>query len=285
MGLHAPGQSLAALSREYEIPRPVLSRWWRRYQAAGLDGLHPYSRRPRHSPTRVARRVAHQVLRVRRRGWGPARMATQVPVSMKTVHRILQRHGQARLHPPQRRVVQRYEKKRPGELLHLALKYLPARRHARYDYEFAAVDDFTREAVAWIATDMTSARATRFLEQVVETLPYPIEAVLTDNAFAFTMRYARHATRLTRFEQACRRLGIPHRVLRPSKPESNGKVERFFRTVDDECLNIQPLSTFRARHRALEAFLHYYNVQRPHLSLGGLTPTQRRKQYFRQAGV
>ena len=111
---------------------------------------------------------------------------------MKTVHRILQRHGQARLHPPQRRVVQRYEKKRPGELLHLALKYLPARRHARYDYEFAAVDDFTREAVAWIATDMTSARATRFLEQVVETLPYPIEAVLTDNAFAFTMRYARH---------------------------------------------------------------------------------------------
>jgi transposase InsO family protein len=83
--------------------------------------------------------------------------------------------------------------------LDIDLKYLPALRNARNDFEFAAVDDFSREAVVWITTDQTSAAATAFLERVAATLPYPIEAVLTDNAFAFTMRHALHAdhTKLT----------------------------------------------------------------------------------------
>ena len=125
--------------------------------------------------------------------------------------------------------------------------------------------------------------ATAFLEQVVATLPYPIEAVLTDNAFAFTMRHALHHERLTRFQQACAALGIRHHVLRPYAPQSNGKVERFFRTVNDECLHVQPLFTFAARSRAVDNFVWFYNHERPHLSLGGMTPVARRKLYFRQA--
>ena len=82
---------------------------------------------------------------------------------------------------------QRYEKQRPGELLHLDIKFLPALRNARYDYEFAAVDDFSREAVVWITTEATSAAATDFLERVLTTLPYPVEAILTDNAVAASM--------------------------------------------------------------------------------------------------
>src|SRR5262245_37019200 len=91
--------------------------------------------------------------------------------------------------PPASPPSRRYEKSRPGELLHVDIKMLPALRNARYDYEFAAVDDFSREAVVTITTEQTSAAATTFLEQVVGRLPYRVEAVLTDNALAFRMKH------------------------------------------------------------------------------------------------
>lgn len=282
IGLHVQGRSLRALSREFGIPREVLSRWWQRVQAGGLDALAPRSRRPHRSPT-IPRRTLRRILQLRRRRLGPARIAALVGVSAKTVHRVLTREGQARLPRPRRRPAKRYEKSRPGELLHLDIKVLPALRNARYDYEFAAVDDFSREAVVAITTEQTSLAATTFLELVVGRLPYPVEAVLTDNALTFTMRHAHHRDRLTRFEQACRSLGIAHHLLRPRRPQSNGKVERFFRTVDDECLALQGQWTFGHRSRAVERFVWFYNHERPHLSLNGMTPVERRDSYFRSS--
>lgn len=280
IGLHVQGRSLSALSREFDIPREVLSRWWQRVQVGGLDALRPQSRRPHRSRT-IAPRVVRRILQLRRRRLGPARIAAVLGVSAKTVHRVLTRHGQARLPRPRRPPAKRYEKSRPGELLHLDIKVLPALRNARHDYEFAAVDDFSREAVVAITTEQTSAAATTFLEQVVRQLPYRVEAVLTDNALAFTMKRAWHSDRLTRFEQACHSLGIVHQLLRPHRPQSNGKVERFFRTVDDECLALQGQWTFAHRLRAVERFVWFYNHERPHLSLNGMTPVQRRDSYFR----
>ena len=285
MGLREQGRSLSDLSREFSIPRQVLSRWWSRYQREGLEGLHPHSRRPQHSPHQKPMALERQVLRLRRKGWGPARIALLVPASPRTVHRILRRHDQNHLRPKRVRCVRRYEKTRPGELLHLDVKYLPALRNARYDYEFAAVDDYTREAVAWITTEQTAATATTFLERVLTELPYPVEAIMTDNAWAFTMKKTAHPGRQSRFEQALLSYGISHRLLRPYAPECNGKVERFFRTVDDECLNVRRLFSFGARSKALGRFLWYYNNQRPHLSLGGSTPVQRRQQYFAQTNL
>jgi len=279
IGLHVQGRSLSDLSREFGVPRKVLSRWWQRVQADGLAGLTPQSRRPHRSAT-IARATVRRILRLRRRRLGPARIAAMVGVSAKTVHRVLTRHGQARLPRPRRPPARRYEKSRPGELLHVDIKLLPALRNARYDYEFAAVDDFSREAVVTIMTEQTSSAATTFLEQAVQRLPYRIEAVLTDNALAFTMRHAWHSDRLTRFEQACHSLGITHHLLRPRRPQSNGKVERFFRTVDDECLALQRQWTFAHRGRAVERFVWFYNHERPHLSLHGMTPVQRRNSYL-----
>lgn len=282
IGLHVQGRSLSDLSREFGIPREVLSRWWQRVQADGLNGLAPRSRRPHRSRT-ISRRAVRRILQLRQRRLGPARIAVLVGVSAKTVHRVLTAHDQARLPRPRRRPARRYEKSRPGELLHLDIKVLPALRNARYDYEFAAVDDFSREAVVTITTEQTSAAATGFLEQVVHRLPYRVEAVLTDNALAFTMKRAWHSDRLTRFEQACRSLGITHHLLRPRRPQSNGKVERFFRTVDDECLALQTQWTFQHRNRAVERFVRFYNYERPHLSLNGMTPVQRRDSYLRSS--
>jgi transposase InsO family protein len=282
MALHQQGVPLTTLSAEFGVAREVLGRWWTRYQADDLAGLQPHSRRPHRSPTRIAA-VERQVLRLRRQRMSAGRIAHQLEVGHSTVQRILERHGVNQLPRPARPTPRRYEKQRPGELVHIDLKYLPALRNARHDFEFAAVDDFSREAVVSIRTDATSITAASFLEQVAATLPYRIEAVLTDNAFAFTMRHALHADRLTRFQQVCAASGIAHHLLRPHAPQSNGKVERFFRTVDDECLHIRPLFTFAARSRAVEQFVWYYNHERPHLSLGGMTPVDRRKLYFRQA--
>ena len=282
MALHEQGTTLQALSQEFGIARPVLSRWWARYQAFDLVGLQPLSRRPEHSPSQLPEEAEEEILRWRARGWGAARIAAQLQIGYGSVQRRLVRCGQNRLPHPKRPPVQRYEKQRPGELVHIDIKFLPALRNARYDYEFGAVDDYSREAVVWVTGEANSAEATRFLEHVLDTLPYRVEAVMTDNALAFSMKHAFHCDRLSRFEQACRSLGIRHQLIRPHRPACNGKIERFFRTVDDECLNLQPLFSSSARARALDEFLWYYNHERPHLSLAGMTPVQRRELFFNQ---
>ena len=283
MAMHDEGVSLTALSAEFGVARQVLSRWWRQYSTHDLAGLTPQSRRPHDSPTRLPARVEQRILRLRRARLSAVRIGHELGIGHSTVQRVLERHGQNQLPRPTRPTPRRYEKQRPGELVHIDLKYLPALRNARNDFEFAAVDDFSREAVVSICTDATSATAATFLDEVAATFPYPIEAVLTDNAFAFTMRHALHRDRQTRFQQACVSLGIRHYLLRPYAPQSNGKVERFFRTIDDECLHVRPLFTFAARSRAVDDFVWYYNHERPHLSLGGMTPVERRRLYFRQA--
>ena len=283
MAMHQEGVSLTTLSRDFGVAREVLSRWWRRYQADDLAGLLPQSRRPHRSPTMLSARLRARIRTLRGRRMSAARIAHELRLGQGTVQRYLEMEGLNQLPRPARTRPKRFEKQRPGELVHIDFKYLPALRNARHDFEFAAVDDFSREAVVWITTESTSAAATAFLERVAAALPYPIEAVLTDNAFAFTMRHALHAARRTRFQEACAASGIAHHLLRPYAPQSNGKVERFFRTVNDECLHVRPLFTFAARSRAVDDFVWYYNHERPHFSLAGMTPVGRRRLYFHQA--
>jgi transposase InsO family protein len=281
MKQHAQGRSFSTLSRETDVPRDVLRRWWSRYRSGGEPALRPRSRRPRRSPTQVPAATEAAILALRTQGLGPARIALQVAPSVSTVYRTLVRYGQQQLHPPIPRLVRRYEKTRPGELVHVDLKYLP-RLENRAEFEFAAVDDFTREAVVWIAGARTTRNATTFLEHLVAVFPFPIEAVMTDNDLVFTMRFAYYRHRRTRFEQACQSLGICHRRLRPHAPESNGKVERFIKTIDDECLTVHQPQTCAARTGVVHDFVWYYNHQRPHLSLAGQTPVQRRQTYLAQ---
>jgi len=283
MRMHQQGKPLSVLSRETGIARPVLSRWWMRYQEQGRAGLEPRSLRPNRSPGRLALGVRTQILQLRKRGWGPARIALVLGIGHSSVHRVLVRHGRNRLRLPEQKTIRRYEKSRPGELVHLDLKYLYRWKNSQREYAFAGVDDFSREAVAQIRPDRSSDDAAAFLERLVAALPYRIEAVMTDNDLIFTMRYAFHSQRQTRFQQACRSLGIEHWRARPRHPQSNGKVERFFRTLDEECFAVHRPRSSKTGMRVLDEFLRYYNHQRPHLSLHGLTPVERRQAYFQQA--
>jgi transposase InsO family protein len=285
MRMHEQGRSISQLSRESGVRRELLSRWWVRYQEEGRAGLEPRSRRPQRSPRRIPAEVERRILRARRSQAGPARIALEVGVSPATVYRVLARHGRNRLCTPVRRKTLRYEKSRPGELLHMDLKYLPGLDNPNQEYEYAGIDDYTRQAVASITPLRTSRVAVKFLERMLAELPYPVEAVMTDNDLIFTMRFAYYSKRKTYFEEACRALGIEHRLLRPHAPESNGKVERFIKTIDDECFARRRPRSSKTRMRVLEEFLWHYNYQRPHLSLGGLTPMQRCEAYFNQARV
>jgi transposase InsO family protein len=282
MAQHQEGVPLSVLSERHGIARPVLSRWWARYQARDLAGLRPRSRRPVRSPTRHAPAMTEAIDAARDFGWGVARIADELGIGHGTVQRALERTGRNRLPAPPRRAVRRYEKTRPGELVHLDLKYLPTLGN-RPEFEFAAIDDFTREGAAMIAGERSTLAATRFLEHVLAQLPYRVEAVMTDNDLMFTMRYAYYSTRLTRFQQALKNAGIEHRLIRPRSPESNGKVERFIKTIDDECFRIIRPHSSRARVGALKLFLEYYNHARPHQSLGGESPVTRRNAYFAKA--
>lgn len=284
MAQHEAGVPLTTLSQRHGIARPVLSRWWQRYQEDDLAGLQPRSRRPHHSPTQHPPEVHEAIDAARDFGWGVERIADELGVGHGTVQRELKRTGRNRLPRDPRRPVRRYEKTRPGELLHVDLKYLPALGKWP-EFEYAAIDDFSREGLALIAGERSTVAATRFLEHVLTHLPYRVEAVMTDNDMMFTMRYARYSTRLTRFEQALKSAGIEHRLIRPRSPESNGKVERFIKTIDDECFRIIRPHSSRARVGALKLFLEYYNHARPHQSLGGQSPVTRRDAYFAKAGV
>ena len=283
MAQHQEGVPLSVLSERHGIARPVLSRWWARYLTADLAGLRPRSRRPHHSPTQHGAAMAHAIDAARDFRWGVQRIADELGIGHGTVQRALERSGRNRLSRPARRPVQRYEKTRPGELLHLDLKYLPV-LGARPEFEYAAIDDFSREGIAQIAGERSTVAATRFLEHVLAELPYPVEAVMTDNDMMFTMRYAFHSNRLTRFEQALKSAGIEHRLIRPRRPESNGKVERFIKTIDDECFQVLQPGSSKARIGVLKLFLEYYNHARPHQSLGGISPVTRRDAYFAEAG-
>jgi transposase InsO family protein len=282
MKLHQQGVSFTTLSQQSGICREVLTRWWRRFLKDGRAGLQPRARRPQTSPSQLAVHVEQRVLELRKRGWGPARIALVLQIGHSSVHRILLRHGRNRLRPPTPRVFRRYEKTRPGELLHLDLKYLYRWPNSAREYAYAVVDDFSREAVTSIRPKRSSRDASAFLEQVLSTLPYRIEAVMTDNDLIFSMRSSCHSQRQTHFQQSCHHLGIQHRLTQPHHPQTNGKVERFFRTLDEECLLIQDPGCSELRIRDVEQFLWYYNHQRPHLSLHGLTPVQRRQTYFQQ---
>ena len=131
MALHQQGVPLTALSAEFGVAREVLGRWWARYRAGDLGALTPLSRRPQQSPTRTPPAMERRILQLRTRRLSAVRIAHTLGLGHSTVQRILERHGANQLPRPPRPKPRRYEKQRPGELLHRDLKYLPALRNAR----------------------------------------------------------------------------------------------------------------------------------------------------------
>jgi transposase InsO family protein len=283
--IEVEGQSVAQVAQEARLSRQTLYKWLRRWQEAGPAGLEDRSsaphRRPRSTaPTRV-RRILD--LRQRRRtGW---QIARQLGMAPSTVHAVLRRHGLGRLSALEPKpVVRRYERERPGELVHLDTKPLGRIRRpghrvtgdrsvrsrgAGWEYAHVAVDDSSRLAYVEVLPDQCGETAVAFLERArrwYAARGIRIERLLTDNGSCYVSR---------RFRQACRRHGIRHLQTRAYRPQTNGKAERFIGTLLRGWAYARSYRTSNQRTRALPKWLRYYNEQRPHRSLGMLTPSQR----------
>jgi transposase InsO family protein len=277
------GATITAAALAVGCSRQTGSKWVGRARRG--EGLEDRSSRPRRSPRRTPDAVERAVLRARRElRLGPHPLAWALGLAASTVHAILARNGCSRLRPRQaREAIVRYEHERPGELLHVDVKKLgrigrPGHRvtgdrtrrsrGAGWRYLFAAIDDATRLGFARLYADETADSALAFLdacERFYGRHGIRIERVLTDNGTCFKRRWA----------NACEQRGIAVRKTRPYRPQTNGKAERFIRTLLELWAYAYPYAHERERAAALAPALESYNRFRRHRALGGLTPLQR----------
>ena len=278
------GVPAKTLTVQHHISGTTFYRWWRRFRLLGAAGLGNRSSRPHRIAYRCTTEQVDRLLHLRQTTrHGPARLAPVLGISRSTAYRCLRRQGLHRLPLPPRPPVVRYESQKPGELVHLDVLYLFALKGQRPAYQFTLVDGYTRMAYACIASRRTTDAALAALQAAQQAFGFPFQRVLTDNdlTFAWTPRTGLRApvggTRFTRTLQAA---GIRHSLTRIRRPQTNGKVERFHRTIQEELYRPHALFTSEEERRAaLTAYLIYYNTQRAHTALAGLTPRQRRDAY------
>jgi transposase InsO family protein len=286
----AAGWTITKAAEAAGISRQTGSKWVGRFRREGVAGLHDRSSAAHHQaraypPSLVeaicARRLERRV--------GPHVLAWEAGLSRSTVYAVLRRRGLSRLdrldpRPP----VIRYERQRPGELVHLDTKQLgrigPGGGHRVHGYVsrrkdrhrgigwnrvHVAVDDHTRLAYAEELPDESPATAVAFLERTwrfYASHGITIERILTDNGTCYRSRA---------FAAACDELGIGHRFTRPYRPQTNGKVERMNRTLLAEWAYARAFHDTAQRIASLPGYLDYYNRHRPHWSLNGQPPISR----------
>lgn len=268
--------------------------WWRRFRSEGLGGLKDRSCRPRRSPTRVSTEVENEVIRLRRElKAGPHVLADRTGLAPSTCHKVLVRHGLQRLawlDRPTGRVVRRIEMSRAGEEIQIDVKQLGVippggghRIHGRqlrpgrkrglgYDYLHVALDAYSRAAYVERLPDQKGTTCSGFLTRVVAWFAergVAVERIQTDNAKNYTLS--------REFQKAVQELGIEHRLIPLRRPQRNGKVERFNRTLLEQWAYVRPYDSNDERLAQLHSWLHWYNFHRNHTALGRRPPMERLK--------
>jgi len=279
------GWTVAAAAESMNISRQCAHKWWSRYRDEGLAGLEDRSSRPRSCPHQTPARVERRIVALRQsRKLGPARLAGIVGVPASTVHRILVRHGVNRLRwmdRPTGRVIRRIHTDRPGELVHVDVKKLARipdggghkklgrstetkrRRGAGYTHIHTAIDAYSRLAYSEFAGVENTINCVAFLNRAIAWFAergIEVERILTDNGNGY---------RSIPWRDRCSELGIKHSRTKPYRPATNGKVERFNRTLADEWAYARLWKSERSRALALDRFLHRYNHHRHHTAIGG----------------
>jgi transposase InsO family protein len=288
----AEGWTITAAAESMNVSRQTASKWWNRYVADGDAGLVDRSSRARRCPHKTRRKLEKRIVGLRRRRkLGPARIASIVGMPASTVHAVLVRHGMNRLvwlDRPTGRVVRRIETSRPGELVHIDVKrqaIVPpggghralgreartgsvAKRGLGYAHIHSAVDAHTRLAYSEILGAENAEDCTAFLARAHVWFAdhgLSIERVLTDNGPGY---------KSDAWAELCAQLDVAHSRIRAYRPQTNGKVERFNRTLLDEWAYVRPYRSEADRRRRFDRWLHDYNHHRGHTALGGRSPIE-----------
>jgi transposase InsO family protein len=298
---HRAGWKQAHIAAAMGVSRKCVRTWITRFEVEGEAGLVDRSSRPQTSPRRTAAEVEDRIVELRRRERrGPAWIGAELGVPARTVSRVLVRHRQPRLaalDPMTGEVIRaskvtavRYERSRPGELVHMDVKKLariPAgggwRAHGRaatvdhrhkllptgFDYVHSLVDDHSRLAYSEILPDEKGITCAGFLTRAAAYFADHgidrIERVMTDNAWAY--RWS--------LREVITDLGARQKFIRPHCPWQNGKVERLNRTLAIEWAYRQTFTSNDQRTAALAPWIEHYNTQRRHSALGGRPPISR----------
>jgi transposase InsO family protein len=269
------------------------AKWLQRYRAGDRE-LLDRSSRPRSCPQRLSQRQVRAIEALRRLRMTAAEIAEALAIPLSTVSLWLKRIGlgkRSRLQPPE--PPNRYERRHPGELVHVDIKRLgrvrgaghrvtgsrasqkKTRRQGRltgvagWEYVHVVIDDFSRLAYAEVLDDLTAACAIAFLRRAVAWYAergVRIRAVMTDNGSCYTA-YA--------YQTALRELGLRQLRIKPGRPRTNGKAERFIQTLLNEWAYARIYGSSSERTAALPRFLERYNYRRPHGSLSKQPPATR----------
>jgi len=294
----AAGWPAAHVAEQLGVSRATIYKWLRRYAEAGEAGLADRSSRPVRMPARTPKHVEARVLAARRRRRrGAVVLAAELGMNPSTVSRVLARHQVPRLavidpitgEPirSSRHSENRYEHHAPGDMIHVDVKKLgkiPAgggwRLHGRseavrgrgngYDFVHTAIDDHTRLAYSEIHADERDHTCAGFLHRALAWFTshgMHVRRVLTDNAMVY-----RHGTD---WAWVCTAWQLKRRFTKPGCPWTNGKAERFNRTLLNEWAYARPWTSNTLRRRALDRFLNHYNTRRGHSALSGHPPISR----------
>lgn len=279
------GESVEAVAEACSVSTRTVRKWVKRFRTEGLAGLQDRSSRPYRLRALTPAAVADRVEELRRLRRTMLAIAQDVGVSLPTVSRLLKARGLSRLSALESKpAIVRYERDRPGELIHIDTKKLgrivrPGHRvtgdrrdsveGAGWEYLHLAVDDHSRLTYTEVLPDEKKETATAFLLRALAWFAEHgiiVERVMTDNGSAYSSKLWR---------RACRALEIRHVRTRPYTPRTNGKAERFVQTSMREWAYVRPYQTSAERRAELATWNRYYNHQRPHFGIGRKPPISR----------
>ena len=284
-GVLAEGRNVSEAAADWGVCRRTMHRWLVRYEDEGLEGLGDHSHRPAHCPHQMPAAIEVIVLEMRRAHgyWGARRIAfelarkgVQPTPSESAVYRCLVRA--AVIDPITRRrrreTWKRWERGAPMELWQLDVVHGFLLSDGASAKALTGLDDHSRFCVSarLMARERTQSVCDGF-SSALQTYGVP-QQVLTDNGKVFTGRFAQPPVEVL-FDRICRENGVDHILTQPASPTTTGKIERFHRTLRAEFNTRQVFRNLKTAQEALDEWVTYYNTQRPHQSLGDLTPQSR----------
>jgi transposase InsO family protein len=283
----ASGRSKAEVARAFCICAKTAAKWFKRFQSGGEAALSDRSSRPHRLRSPTPQPLIEQTIELRNTRIPGKEVARRLGLSPATVSRILRRVKLSRMRDLSLPLpANRYERQRPGEMLHIDIKKLgrferighritgnradqSTGRGSGWEFAHVAIDDNSRLAFSQIKKDERKGSAIAFLKASVayyKSLGIRIERVMTDNGSCYRSRA---------FAKICKRMAIKHIFTKPYTPRTNGKAERFIQTALREWAYANPYETSDLRAAELPHWLHRYNHHRPHSAIGDKPPISR----------
>jgi transposase InsO family protein len=286
--VEAEGWTVAETAEAFGVSTRTVHKWRARLRAEGLAGVEDRRSVPARIPHRTQGRREAAILRLRQRRWTQRAIGQRLQMPRSTVGAVVRRHGLGRLPPVTAPPpVIRYERARPGELLHVDIKTLgrigqighrihgDQRRRSRgvgWEHAHVCIDDASRVAYVELRPTATAADAVAVVRRAVRWFArrgVRTERIMTDNGSAYIAQP---------FAALCAELQLRHLRTRPYTPRTNGKAERFIQTLLREWAYVRPYRSSAWRQRALPRYLRHYNGSRLHSSLNFTAPLSRLKE-------